>query len=287
MTKKIYFFLSYWLIISCFTAIAGEETDYEARNIQYSFTLQNMSGRVLEKAVFYTYIPVAEKAFQKLGTIEASPPSEIKEDGIHNRVMIFKFIDLPPFAAKIVNINVSLQMTHGNKVEEAEDLSVYLKPQEKIESDNAQIISQALVSKKETLLETVQNIFKWTSRHIRYSGYVRESRGALYALNKKEGDCTEYMALFVALCRANGIPARGLGGYRCEKDCILKPSEYHNWAEFYLDGSWHLADPQNKVFMQDESKYLTMQIVEDNPHSIMKGYSRYRFEGEGLQVRMN
>ena len=46
-----------------------------------------------------------------------------------------------------------------------------------------------------------------------YVGYIKNDRGALYALKTKEGDCTEFMHLFVALCRANKIPARCIGGY--------------------------------------------------------------------------
>ena len=45
---------------------------------------------------------------------------------------------------------------------------------------------------------------------------------ARHALETHAGDCTEYMALFVALCRRSGIPARGLGGYVCEKDKVLR-----------------------------------------------------------------
>jgi hypothetical protein len=42
------------------------------------------------------------------------------------------------------------------------------------------------------------------------------------AINGRVGDCEEYASVFVALCRASGIPAR----------LVWIPN--HNWAEFYL-----------------------------------------------------
>ena len=111
-------------------------------------------------------------------------------------------------------------------------------------------------------------------------------RGALYALKYKKGDCTEYMHLFAALCRVNNIPARGIGGYICRGNCILKPSGYHNWAEFYDAGTWYSVDPQNKVFMKNSSDYIAMRIIGDTTGNPMGTYHRFRFKGEGLAVRM-
>jgi hypothetical protein len=54
--------------------------------------------------------------------------------------------------------------------------------------------------------------------------------GVVNALKRRYGDCEEKAAVFVALCRAGGIPAR----------LVWVPN--HNWAEFYLadhDGKGH------------------------------------------------
>ena len=96
------------------------------------------------------------------------------------------------------------------------------------------------------------------------------------------------MYLFVALCRAAGIPARGVGGYVHAQNAILRPADYHNWAEFYVDGVWYLADPQRHVFLQNQSHYLVMRVIgavsDDHP---MRHYRRFRYAGEGLKVKMN
>jgi hypothetical protein len=61
-------------------------------------------------------------------------------------------------------------------------------------------------------------------------------------LARRVGDCTEHTWLFVALCRAAGIPARPIYGLMYLGDG--QPSfGYHAWAEVALGGTWHPLDP--------------------------------------------
>jgi hypothetical protein len=64
---------------------------------------------------------------------------------------------------------------------------------------------------------------EWIQKNIRpqYQPYT----SVVTALEKRVGDCEEMSALFVALCRAKGIPAR----------LVWVPN--HNWTEFYLKDS--------------------------------------------------
>ncbi|MBD90015.1 MAG: hypothetical protein CL940_06740 [Deltaproteobacteria bacterium] len=61
-------------------------------------------------------------------------------------------------------------------------------------------------------------------------------------LARRVGDCTEHTWLFVALCRAAGLPARPVYGLMYLGDA--QPSfGYHAWAEVALGGRWHVLDP--------------------------------------------
>ncbi|MBK8701807.1 MAG: lasso peptide biosynthesis protein [Saprospiraceae bacterium] len=64
------------------------------------------------------------------------------------------------------------------------------------------------------------------------------------AIHEGKGDCTEYAALMVTLCRAKGIPARLVIGL------LLQPyGEHHNWAEvFTMDKGWVRWDPLDYAF---------------------------------------
>ena len=61
---------------------------------------------------------------------------------------------------------------------------------------------------------------------------------ALTILRDREGDCSEHAVLFVALCRAAGIPARRCSGYVC----LGSMWGAHAWAEIWV-GQWIAADP--------------------------------------------
>ncbi len=68
--------------------------------------------------------------------------------------------------------------------------------------------------------EKAEAFVKWIRTSIRPQ--LGEYTSVLTAIQRKVGDCEEMSALFVAFCRASGIPAR----------LVWVPN--HNWAEFYL-----------------------------------------------------
>lgn len=51
---------------------------------------------------------------------------------------------------------------------------------------------------------------------------------------QQHGSCSEYTFLFIALCRANGLPARYVGGTRQRQDGTYVDTVFHRWAEVYL-----------------------------------------------------
>ena len=68
--------------------------------------------------------------------------------------------------------------------------------------------------------EKAQAFVKWIRSSIRPQ--LGAYTSVLTAIEKRVGDCEEMSALFVAFCRASGIPSR----------LVWVPN--HNWAEFYL-----------------------------------------------------
>ena len=82
--------------------------------------------------------------------------------------------------------------------------------------------------------DKAQAFVKWIRESIRPQ--VGTYTSVVTAIQKKVGDCEEMSALFVAFCRASGIPSR----------LVWVPN--HNWAEFYLTdheekGQWIPVHP--------------------------------------------
>lgn len=257
------------------------------RHIRYSFTLQNRTNRLVKEAEFWTYAPVKETATQKCVHLETSHPYKLISDDRGNQILHFTFNNLPPYATKIVTIKADLELSNTPNLISERDLQRFLRAEKHIESDDPKLHRFAEKFKNQEEFKTAENIFSWVVDHVKYTGYSLNDRGALYALMNRKGDCTEFMYLFAALCRANGIPARGIGGYVCTENTVLKANAYHNWAEFYEDGVWRIADPQKKVFMKNQSHYIAMRVISDSTKNPMGKFHRFRFTGDGLKVRMN
>jgi transglutaminase-like putative cysteine protease len=258
-----------------------------SRQIQYSFTLQNRSHQVLQQAELWTFAPVKQTASQRCLRLQSNYPYKLLIDASNNQVLHFTFENLAPYATRVVTIKANLLVSATANPVPSGPWPRDLNPQKYIESDHPAITRVALKLHAPDSSKTIEEVFRWVSGNLRYSGYAGQDRGALFALEHKKGDCTEYADLFVALCRANGIAARPIGGFVCPQSGVLKARDYHNWGEFYQDGTWKLADPQNRVLMQNAADYIAMRIIHASENGSMGSYQRFRFKGEGLKVRMN
>jgi len=257
------------------------------RQVQYHFTLQNKSNRLLKHAEFRTYAPVKRTATQHCSRIQSSHPYKLITDVLGNQILNFTFNEFLPYGTRIITVKAELLVSNRANPMAVSDVQTFLKPEKYIESDNPELCRLAKKLKDTTLLKTAEKTFRWVVDNVQYAGYLRNNRGALYALRHRQGDCTEFMYLFAALCRANNIPARCMGGYICKENIILKPANYHNWAEFYIDGEWSISDPQKKVFMKDASNYIAMRLIRESTNNPALQFNRYWFKGEGLNVKMN
>ncbi len=259
----------------------------EPTQIKYGVTLKNKTNSLITDGQLYLFSPVPETAFQSSKAIKANYPFQTKKDDLGNQVLVFAVEDLPPFATRLVQISAEISHYAVPQKTGIKDFSPYLQPEPFIESAHPDLVRRARKLAHPKSAQTAKNIYEWVSSHIKATGYTKEKLGALHALKTAQGDCTEFMYLFVALCRTNNIPARGMGGYVCAGNCILKSSDYHNWAEVYLDGKWVLADCQKKVFGKESQGYIAMNIISDRAAPVMKGYQRFRYQGTGVSVRMN
>ena len=281
-----------WLIKALFLSSqqvpAHPPAVYEiSRQIRYSFTVQNTTNRLVNSGVFFAWAPVKQTSTQICRRIDASRPFHIISDELGNQMLRFELQDLPPFGSQLISITADLSISHRPNMLDAVDLEAWLGAEKYIESDHPDLVQTARTLTAGTPMSTTENIFNWVTRTVQYSGYSKKERGALYAFMRKKGDCTEYMYLFTALCRAGGIPARGIGGYIAPENSILNPAAFHNWAEFYHDDRWFPVDPQNNAFVQDIPSYIAMRILSDSPGHPAMQFNRFRVEGRGLSAKMN
>ena len=255
------------------------------RQVRYSVTMQNMKGDLLPLAELYMYVPLEKTSFQQDAGFTVTHPYRTVNDKEGNQVICVTLTNMPPYATSIVTIEANV-LLQENPAPLALGDRRYLGASRLIECDNPAFDKLAPAVSKDMNLDTVKKLFDWVRQHVKITGYVRQDKGALYALQKQRGDCTDAACLFVALCRRQGIPARVMGGVVCDRNVIIRPGDYHNWAEFYLDGKWQLADPQKNRFMKDEWQYVAFTVLGDGKGPVGT-FPRFRYVGTGLKVRMN
>ena len=110
-----------------------------------------------------------------------------------------------------------------------------------LQCDHPKIIAKAKEIVRDTKLAwpAAKRLSSWVWATLDKVGTAALSN-AVETLESKRGDCTEHTALFVALARAVGIPARPCTG-------LLYWSQgggfgYHQWASIYV-GKWVEIDP--------------------------------------------
>jgi hypothetical protein len=130
---------------------------------------------------------------------------------------------LPPKKTDIYSIPDAAKLTAK--------IRPYLTPSPKIESRDAKIreLAKEIGADEKKAWDHVEAIYDWVRKKVKYQN--GPLKGALAALKDGTGDCEELSSLFIAICRAAGIPAR----------TVWVPG--HCYPEFYLvddegNGRW-------------------------------------------------
>jgi transglutaminase-like putative cysteine protease len=166
--------------------------------------------------------------------------------------------DLQGVGQRITGNVVELQDPRSLKAERGDSDAVrYLAPEPFIESDAPEIIAEA-----EIAVRGVSGNRARAERLTRYVNGLLEKKptvslpSAREVLRTKVGDCNEHTALYVAMARALGIPARISVGLVFVRGAFY----YHAWPEVYIEeeaiagagrGLWLPVDPTLNEFPAD------------------------------------
>ena len=117
----------------------------------------------------------------------------------------------------------------------------FLKSTERYQSDHPEIVAKAkqIVGGERNPVRVNKAICMWVFDNLkkeRIPGFPN----AVGTLRKGSGDCGRHTALFVALCRAAGLPARGITGLAYHPK--IAGFGAHAWAEVFV-GRWVPVDP--------------------------------------------
>jgi hypothetical protein len=176
------------------------------------------------------------------------------------------------------------------QTEPAEDvqLTQFLMHERFIEKDHELIKEVAEAIEGETDMEIAKNIYDYIAENMEYEITGGRGLGAVVALQRGKGDCTEYSDIFAALCRAKNIPARVVSGCTVRTD---SQSPKHNWVEAYLRGyGWVPFDPtsgamenimiRGRAFSRMWPVYIYLSHVRNDEILDNYAFGAYRYWGD-------
>lgn len=263
---------------SCPSDRAGDGLTQD-RRLRMQVLFHNPLPRELRDQRFWCYLPMTDSG-QTLSQVTASVEHQMTMDAWGHQVLSLRFDRFPAYGSQTVGISVLVRQSEIPCAHASDDPHRWLRPGLFVESDAPEMLTLGNRLRRSTEMETLRSIYHWVKGEMTYEGYVPQDRGALHALRTKTGDCTEYAALVVALSRANGIPARMLGGYVVDRDALLRAVDYHNWAEVLLDGGWRILDAQKGQWMPPHKQYVPFEVYRDQVTNDMGSAHRYKVAGD-------
>jgi len=178
-----------------------------------------------------------------------------------------------------------------------QDVAVYLRPEPLIESDDAQIHAEAVAAVAGATDPRTQ-----AERLTRRVNAMLDKKptvslpSAREVLRTRVGDCNEHTALYVAMARSIGIPARIAVGLAYSRGAFY----YHAWPEVYLEegrgrgvsgrestGLWLPADPTFNQFPADATHLRLMRGGLDRQAAILPLIGHLKISIIGLEVAPN
>ena len=169
-------------------------------------------------------------------------------DGYGNNVLILREDSTRTTYSysKDVLVNVSARKAlslQGDALFDSEKRQ-YVSPTSRTQSDDP-LIEQTARTVTEGAgddFEKVARIAAFVHENVAYDeSYLGRENDARYILGDMRGVCVEYTTLFIALARAEGIPARYVTGYAYGEEHGGWVG--HAWAEVYVNGTWIGVDP--------------------------------------------
>ena len=174
------------------------------------------------------------------------------------------------------------------------DYRLYLGPTSMGPIDGeVKVLADQITKGKKTVLAKARAIYDWTCENMYRDPKTRGcGPGDVCSLLRRPGGkCTDIHSVFVALCRAAGVPAREVFGVRLAREDGGDITGWqHCWAEFYLPGyDWVPVDPADvRKMMLKENLSLKDPKTRHYRDYFWGGWDGYRVQlARGRDLMLN
>lgn len=268
-----------------------KSTQLSEREVTVKFVYKIVVDGHLNSMKLKMVLPDNIKDRQTVESIEYSTEPDSTYKINDNTYVLFKFYDVD----KSFKITIKCKLMIYNNIRAKNDssnmnLTRYLEPERFIESESPKIIALASTLKQKTDIETVMTTFEYVKENIQYE--LKEAIGAEQVLSSHVGKCMDFSDLFVALLRANKIPAKSEFGIDVDS---YDSNPLHAWPEAYLKKQgWVRFDPTTghsriehegkNYVMKIDNKYIVLSEGRNEPELRMRQYQYSYFCTRGSTV---
>jgi transglutaminase-like putative cysteine protease len=295
----IAFVVSCWALSS---AVAAPNPAIERANgklVSFTATYRMSAGPSTNRIRMVVVVPRTLVGRQKILKITYSlePSRKFDQDGNSYAEFVFE----NPVASTEVTIAVEAEIYRhdlsvastdetSRSFEKKTTLEKWLVHEEYLEKDAPEIraIAKTLAGKNEE--ETVRATMAFVTTTLRKGPPDLKNRGARGALKKKQGNHADFSDLFVALCRANNLPARFRQGYVIP-DGSPGIVRRHAWAEVYLGKyGWVPFDPyfvHQRLARVSKLSPVYVYLNDQRRNAVLSNFHYYAFNywGDPIQVQ--
>jgi transglutaminase-like putative cysteine protease len=229
----------------------------KAQQLEFIHQVRNYGPGTLKTLDIYLSIPQDMNNQELLEPVAFIPAaSEIVADKWGQKVARFHFSDLGPteFATVTMLARAKLYQNRyfvfpdkvGSLAEIPDDIRQrYLVDDSKFDLKNPVIEEavKAAVGDETNPYWIGRKIFNYVIEHLEYE-LAGGWNVAPAVLERGNGSCSEYSFVYIAMCRAAGLPARYVGSVAIRGDDASTDDVYHRWVEIYLPNfGWLPVDP--------------------------------------------
>ena len=277
MRRHRYLFLLV-VTLTVLSALAHGAVTAEPKKRHFLFSYK-VKVKDIPQGEMKLWIPIAPNNGEqtvRLSKVTAPVPLEPKKEGEYGNSLLFGRVNAP---AKELEIELQYEVTRiekrGNLIgsgtiapEPREELARFLAPDRLVPlNERIRKLATEVTAGKTTPLAKARAIYDYTVDNLSYdkSG-TGWGRGDInHACDLKRGNCTDFHALLIGLCRASGIPARFIIGFPIpegKKEGSI--GGYHCWAEFYIEGKgWIPVDASEASKNRARKEYYFGTLCEN------------------------
>lgn len=233
------------VLIGASRSFAIEAVNPRHAHLTFDFLFRNDGPGLVTRLDVYVAVP-SNRDNQHISDLSFSSPYTLLTDRYGQAIAYFQFTNLSPGQQATVSWEGDVEIeamdyeVDPSQVTGLDQIppgivSAYTTNESmyRLESQIIQDAAQVAADGATNPYWIARNVHDFVANRLTYLNDNRWDDAETVYL-QQHGSCSEYTILFIALCRANGLPARYVGGTRQREEGIYVDTVFHRWAEVYL-----------------------------------------------------